>query len=150
MNMYDDLFDSESEDSDDEIISKMAYPVTINNTVKWSHTQNVTPVPSQQNRSLHQTKVPSMIGRACTKLIIQNVDEGCKKRTRTAKDDASNSGETPKTKKKKNIRTTRPHVAHTFSSKQTIQHSACNHTTIASGGVRIELAQLQQFTFTIS
>ena len=75
MNMYDDLFDSESEDSDDEIISKMAYPVTINNTVKWSHTQNVTPVPSQQNRSLHQTKVPSMIGRACTKLVVKC---GCK------------------------------------------------------------------------
>ena len=136
MNMYDDLFDSESEDSDDEIISKMAYPVTINNTVKWSHTQNVTPVPSQQNRSLHQTKVPSMIGRACTKLIIQNVDEGCKKRPRTAKDDASNSGET---RKKKNIRTTRSGVAHTFSSKQTIQHSACNLTTTASGGVRTEV-----------
>ena len=62
--LYDALFDSKSEDSDDEIILKMAYPVTINNTVKWSHTQNVTPVPSQQNRSLHQTKVPSMIGRA--------------------------------------------------------------------------------------
>ena len=69
--LYNALFDSESEDSDDEIISKMAYPVTINNTVKWSHTQNVTPVPSQQNRSLHQTKVPSMIGRACTKLVVQ-------------------------------------------------------------------------------
>ena len=35
--------------------------------------------------------------------INQNVDEGCKKRPRTAKDDASNSGET---RKKKNIRTT--------------------------------------------
>lgn len=35
--------------------------------------------------------------------IIQNVDEGCKKRPRTAKDDASNSGET---RKKKNIHTT--------------------------------------------
>ena len=69
------------------------------------------------------------------------------KRPRTAKDDASNSGETPKTKKKKNIRTTRPHVAHTFSSKQTIQHSACNLTTTASGGVRTELTQLQQITF---
>ena len=67
--------------------------------------------------------------------IIQNVDEGCKKRPRTAKDYASNSGET---RKKKNICTTRSRsrVARTFSSKQTIQHSACNLTTTASGGVR--------------
>ena len=77
-------------------------------------------------------------------VIIQNVDEGCKKRPRTAKDDASNSGET---RKKKNIRTTRSRVAHTFSTKQTIQHSACNLTTTASGGVRTELTQLQQITF---
>ena len=52
-------------------------------------------------------------------IIIQNVDEGCKKRPRTAKDYASNSGET---RKKKNICTTRSRsrVARTFSSKQTI------------------------------
>ena len=76
--------------------------------------------------------------------IIQYVDEECKKRPRTANDDASNSGET---RKNKNICTTRPRVAHTFSTKQTIQHSACNLTTTASGGVRTELTQLQQLTF---
>ena len=76
---------------------------------------------------------------------IRNVDEGCNKRPRTAKDDASNSWETPKTK---NIRTTRSRVAHNSSFEQTIQHSACNHTTTsASGGVHTELTQLQKFTF---
>ena len=68
--------------------------------------------------------------------IIQYVDEECKKRPRTANDDASNSGET---RKKKNRRTTRSRVARTFSAKQTIQHSACNLTTTASGGVRTEV-----------
>ena len=79
---------------------------------------------------------------------IRNVDEECNKRPRTAKDDASNSLETPKTKKTKNICTAQSRVAHTFSSEQTIQHSACNHTTTtASGGVHTKLTQLQKFTF---
>ena len=37
------------------------------------------------------------------------------------------------------MRTTRSRVARTFSAKQTIQHSACNLTTTASGGVRTEV-----------
>ena len=73
--------------------------------------------------------------------IIQNGDEGCKKRLRTAKDDASNSAET---RKKKNTSTARPRVARTFSAKQTIQHSVSNLTTTASGGVRTELTHIQQ------
>ena len=59
---YNDLFnDSESEDSDDEIISKLAYPGTINSIVKWSH------IKQEGRNTLHILTEIKAVG-TCSKL----------------------------------------------------------------------------------